>query len=804
MPPIYVPGYGSSSAKIMCILPMPTYADERAELPAQGKEGRELARLLSDAGTNINEVYITHVSKYRAPEGNFEKFESGQIEQQIDSLKREIERVKPTVILGFGEGSLFYLTGHSGITDYRGSIIRGILGIKTICTYHPVSLLFEKKKGKKARFDEPKVAWSMRVAMVHDIKRAVEESSFPDIKLPERHLEICRNSSMLMKFLDKYDRNRKVAVDIETIKSIPVCIGLAFCANHAMSIPLINIPGAGNYQLPHSDMVYLWKLIGRLLASESIGKIGQNFKFDHEKLTNVDGFKINNIISDVMFKSHVLHAELPKKLAFTTSIYTREPYYKAEREEFDFRKHSIDKFYKYNAKDAAVTFEVDEAMEESLNSLGLGDFYYNYIMKLHSIFMQIEANGLKINFKKRQELIMKYGNWRIRLMSELSSLIGRQLPPTFINSPVQQKKLLYEERGIPSRSSVDDETLCALLANTVTNPKDRRIIELIYELVRVKRAEGMIKVRPDYDGRMRTSINIVGAETGRDTNGKLDQPVRLHSIGMSFQSGITKHGDYGPEMRTMYEADNGYELSNMDLSQAEARIVALLSEDFNLLSMFGKRDIHKMTAGWVFKKNENEITEDERFCGKTVRHAGNYDMGKRTHMVDIMKKARRFHINISISEKQAGENLKLFHKNSPKIKEVFHEGIKKALIDNKRVLFNPYGRRRIFLDQMGPALHREAFAQIPQSTVADHMKNAMIRIVKRAPWIKILIESHDALLFQTLIGDQTKETRMIVKEELERPINFERCSLKRGELVIPVDCEAGFNYGEMKKIKLVA
>jgi len=42
---------------------------------------------------------------------------------------------------------------------------------------------------------------------------------------------------------------------------------------------------------------------------------------------------------------------------------------------------------------------------------------------------------------------------------------------------------------------------------------------------------------------------------------------------------------------------------------------------------------------------------------------------------------------------------------------------------------------------------------------------------------------------------------MILREEMQKPIDFSACSLSRGELVIPCDVEIGYNYKDLKKFK---
>jgi hypothetical protein len=44
----------------------------------------------------------------------------------------------------------------------------------------------------------------------------------------------------------------------------------------------------------------------------------------------------------------------------------------------------------------------------------------------------------------------------------------------------------------------------------------------------------------------------------------------------------------------------------------------------------------------------------------------------------------------------------------------------------------------------------------------------------------------------------------MVKEEMERPLRFDTCSLPRRDLVIPCELEVGYNYMDFKKYKVKA
>src|SRR5258706_11937469 len=183
-------------------------------------------------------------------------------------------------------------------------------------------------------------------------------------------------------------------------------------------------------------------------------------------------------------------------------------------------------------------------------------------------------------------------------------------------------------------------------------------------------------------------------ETGRSSTTILDPPVRPHKIGLPFHN-LTKHGDVGADIRTMLIVDPGTCFIEVDKAAAEPRICAILSRDEKLLQMFKDGlDVHKWTAAYLFNLEEKNISKEMRFTGKTCRNGYNFDMGKGELSKDFNAKAKRFHINASLTEWGAGELLKKFDTLAPGIKGIFHVDIQEALSKPGRMLINPFGRPR--------------------------------------------------------------------------------------------------------------
>ena len=654
----------------------------------------------------------------------------------------------------------------------------------------------------------------------------VEQSRFPEFRLPRRTLEVARSQVDLWRFLDRYytqEGLREVSVDIEVMHALPVCVAFAFNDWHAMSVPLIDIWKLQKKEsgIPDLEFDAIWRTVGDFLSLPDLKVFGQNFKFDDGKLRRPCGIQIPHVWWDNMLAAHTLHCELEKSQAFLTSIYTEEPYYKDEGREFDIRKSPAEQLFLYNAKDAAVAFEIKNALWEAMGELKVPgfpewrkEFFVDFVMKLHPLYRDMEDEGLAVDETKRASMIKDYDE-KIKVTQKLlDDIAGYHVN---CNSPKQVGLLLYKDFGLPLRTgkgkgarnakgelkaSTGEDVLIALQANNCKKQEHKWAIDYILKVRGWRKAKGTYIEAPcDFDGRMRTSIQICGTETGRTSNKTLGPPVRPFAMGLAFQT-MSKHGEMGAELRKMFVADPGYVFMEFDQSQAEARVVALLGKSHETLELFNTVDIHKLTSTWIFNLALNQISKEMRFIGKTCRHAGNYDMGKRRLMTLVNTDSKKYGIDIAaISEWKAGQMLDAFHRFSPWIREVYYKEIVDALESNNIMLVNPFGRVRVFNGWWGDELWREAYAQIPQSTVADHTKRCALRIKERIPGIRMVIEAHDALVSLVPVNETNQYAR-VFKEEFETPIDFSRCTLSRGILTIPCEAKVGDNYKELKDYDL--
>lgn len=822
----YIRGEGTLDAKLMIIGEAPGFHEDAEGRPFVGPSGRLLNKFLHDAGIERNQCYVTNVVKVRPPDNKFERLREYGISPVdfLPELWSEIQAVRPNCILALGANALKFLTGRSGkgnsISENRGSILSLVPQArhqcKVISTYHPASLLH--MKGSEIK--DPMI----RLFIEMDIKRAVDDSKYPEFDLPVRALNVARNSQDTWRFLERNRDKRLMATDVEVHWSIPTALGIAFSKDEALAIPLLDFPsqfhgGEEHLCVSARDVADSLKSVFDHVERNGIDILGQNFKFDHDKLAP-RGFRMRGRLIDIMLVHATLYPEFQKSLEFMASIHTREPFWKND----SMYKTSLHNLCVGCARDAAVSYEIGEIILPQLDDFNLRDFYFGYpkdnwrypfgVEKLHNLYRAIDSVGFQFDPRMNKELKDKYRGLAAARQVELDALadVGASINVNSHGKNGQVPRLLYDHLKLPTRGKegrgTGDEVLVALMNSPVVkNEEHKRIMSLILEIRRLrKNVSTYLNATLDFDGRMRTNFKIVGTETGRTSTSKQDPPVRPFSTGLAFQT-MTKHGEIGPDLRKQFPVDEGYVYLQPDSRQAEARVVFLLAKNYEGLAKFDdpNYDTHAVTASWFYPEfTVDQLKKDKlrRFTGKTIRHSGHLDVGKRQCMMTFNSDAKKFGFDIQVSEWKAGQLIELFHNNDPSIRGVFHQEIK-DYVDEFKVLVSPFGRRREFFgnpDDHG--FYKECYAQIPQATVADNTKRAMLGIKEEAPDLRIILEWHDGFL-SLVPKNEVEAFARLYKKWMEMPIDFSECSLPRETLIIPCELELSeTTYYDLKAYEL--
>lgn len=232
----------------------------------------------------------------------------------VERLRRELEGTSANVICPLGNPALEALCGVKGITKYRGSILPSTLipGKKCIPVIHPASALHGM--------------YTNRYLIRRDFQRARKEREFPEIRRPP--YKFINNPTFidcLNYLLWLLKQQPQVSIDIEVNQSQCSRISYATSDYNSISIPY----GDGGWTLQQE--AELWEATALVLEYPGIKKIFQNACFDVQFLLMVHGILIPmepSNLDDTMTMHHILYPDYPKGLAFLTSLYTDQPYYK--------------------------------------------------------------------------------------------------------------------------------------------------------------------------------------------------------------------------------------------------------------------------------------------------------------------------------------------------------------------------------------------------------------------------------------------------------------------------------------------
>ena len=142
---------GSPMARLMFIGEGPGADEDAQGLPFVGRAGQLLNNMISAMGLKREEVYIANVVKCRPP-GNRTP-EPDVANTCSPFLFRQIDVVKPEVIVALGATAATYLLGaRQPLAGLRGRV-HTVRGAKLIVTYHPAYLLRDPRQKKEAWAD---------------------------------------------------------------------------------------------------------------------------------------------------------------------------------------------------------------------------------------------------------------------------------------------------------------------------------------------------------------------------------------------------------------------------------------------------------------------------------------------------------------------------------------------------------------------------------------------------------------------------------------------------------------------------
>lgn len=277
----------------------------------------------------------------------------------------------------------------------------------------------------------------------------------------------------------------------------------------------------------------------------------------------------------------------------------------------------------------------------------------------------------------------------------------------------------------------------------------------------------------------------------------------------------------GGVLKTAIIAPDGYKIIDSDSSQIEARTLAWLAEQNDLVDAFERgEDVYKIMASSIYNKATQDISKDERFVGKTTILGCGYGMGSKKF------KAQLKTFNVDIEDEEASRIIQVYRETYDWIPQLWSQASKAldAILNNQTTtlgrigVLQVEGRKGIRLPNglyvKYPNLRKMRNEQGKDEYVYDTKKGKAL-VPNRIYGGKV-IENVCQALARIIIGEQMLNVArkykvvmtvhdaiacVVPEHEAETGMEYvEMCMKMRPKwaLDLPLSCEAGVgkSYGE--------
>ncbi|HMI02580.1 MAG TPA: DNA polymerase I [Pedobacter sp.] len=510
--------------------------------------------------------------------------------------------------------------------------------------------------------------------------------------------------------------------------------------------------------------------------NESIGKIGQNIKYDMLVLKWY-GVSIKGILFDTMLAHYLIDPDTRHGMDVLSENYLNYspisittligPKGKAQG---TMRDAPVEKVVDYASEDADVTLQLANKFRPMLKELNAEKLAMEVENPLIYVLAEIEKEGVRIDM---DTLINYSKELEIDIRKFEQSVYDKCGVKFNLASPKQLGEVLFDKLCLDPKAKktktgqyqTGEDVLLALASKS-------DVVQDILDFRQLQKLKSTyvdalpLMVNPK-TGRVHTSYNQAVAATGR-----------LSSNNPNLQN-IPIRTERGREVRKAFiPRDENHILLSADYSQIELRIIADISKEENMLDAFNNGiDIHTATAAKVYGISIEEVDSTQRRNAKAVNFGIIYGQS-----------AFGLSQNLGIPRKEAAEIIEQYFTQYP--------GIKKYMTDTMNFarengfVETILGRRRYLRDinsanqTVRGFAERNAINAPIQGSAADMIKVAMINIHKDIQdqnlQSKMTMQVHDELVFDVL-KTEVEAMKAIISHRMKTAI----------KTTVPIEVEIG-------------
>lgn len=653
--------------KLAVITECPSKDDVLSGRPFDSNTGKFLKSLLGQVGIVPQKCLMGYVYGDTAPMGNLQylsKSKTDELNESISRLYYDLRMFQPNCVLALGQRTLTVMGGRHNLDDFRGSIFESnVLGdhiTKVVSSYTPLHCFQKPIDSHLLKFDA---------------HRAFKESLTHELVLPERTIDIAEDIGTALNFLTQiHSEHRLLGFDVEGYpdgKGV-TCLSLSPTPTYSMVIPFRRMTGGNVFTV--EEEVLIWRKLAEILSDPKVEKICQNGMYELFIMAWKHKIVIANLREDTMIKHWELYPEFDKNLGFQTSLYTREPFFKDGRDADTDQGHWV-----YNGKDSCILHDINNTQDPLIKRVPGSVQSYRFKMELLKPYTYMAMRGCLIDQKRllqhRHELLEKI----IKLQNTLNALVGK---PINVKSVKDKPWLLYDHLGLPkqyagrgtTRKLTSNEEAILRCRQLNRDSHTDLILSTTLDLIKARTDfSDTYKLEPFEDGRIRSSYNPVGTDTGRLSSSSTSvraiitkAKIKLAPNGNTVVKNETKQDFLGTNLqnvskwlRDVFVPDPGYRFWQFDYSGADAWTVAADCAALGNPKMLEhlQQGVKPSCVILMMRKYGSEVilwdvdkileVQPEMInagkmyvCAKACQHGTNYGMGAQLLADTIFKRSR--------------------------------------------------------------------------------------------------------------------------------------------------------------------
>lgn len=534
----------------------------------------------------------------------------------------------------------------------------------------------------------------------------------------------------------------------------------------------------------------LWTQINWILTSEKVSTRGANFKFDSRWLVQKWGIYCTNYKFDTLLVGSLLDENRSNSLKLHAKLFTTLGGYEDGMDKYDMGRLDLvpkAELRDYVGGDTDATLQVAAHFKtELLKDRRLTNFYVKLLHPSSKVFEQVERNGVYVDIPYYQQLGSELESEISRLNEAMVASLPNVLRIKYKDSiadslsegknplkPSILKEFLFSPRGLNLKPQVftdktkEPSTSLDHLMMFEDIPEAKAFVSLLREHSSASKTLstyviGFMK-HLRADGRFHPTYMLFRGGYGDRDDDSGTNTGRTSAKDPAMQT-LPKHTKWTKKLRRAFIAPPGMTILELDFSQGELRIAAIVAEEPTMLQAYRDNlDLHAITAsamnGYEFEEFmllPDDVREELRSGGK----AGNFGLLYGMQHLGFQQYAYvTYGVKMSVEEAQTRRTG--FFDKYYRLPE-WHEECK-AHAHMHGQIRSPLGRVRHL--PLINSKDREVVSQAErqsinapiQATLSDMMQLAMVLIDREYGQgvIKIFAMTHDSIHVYVPIEDAT-------------------------------------------------